>query len=44
MDILKNIPECNIFYPTIDEFKDFQKFANNCEKLATSGIIKARIF
>lgn len=40
MSLLKNIPECDIFYPSLEEFKDFQTYMSKCEKESTSGIIK----
>jgi hypothetical protein len=40
MSLLNEIPECEIFYPSLEEFKNFQKFLSKCEKEAKSGIIK----
>jgi hypothetical protein len=37
---LENIPYCDEFYPTRNEFKNFQKYVEKCEKVAESGIIK----
>jgi hypothetical protein len=40
MSSLKSIPECDIFYPSLEEFKDFQTYMSKCEKESISGIIK----
>ena len=40
MSLLKNIPECDVFYPSLEEFKDFQNYMAKVEKEANSGIIK----
>lgn len=37
---LDNIPYCDVFYPSEDEFKIFDKYIEKCERTATSGIIK----
>ena len=37
---LENIPLCDIFYPNDDEFKNFEKYIEKCEKTAASGIFK----
>lgn len=37
---LENIPHCDTFYPTTEEFKNFEKYVERCEKSAKSGVIK----
>lgn len=37
---LEDIPHCDVFYPTEEEFKNFEKYVSKCEKQARSGIIK----
>lgn len=39
---LEFIPYCNEFYPTLQEFKNFEKYIEKCEKQSTSGIIKVK--
>lgn len=40
-DDLANIPEMPVFYPTVNEFKDFTKYVEECEKKAgTAGAFK----
>ena len=40
--MLENIPYCDVFYPSDEEFKCFEKYVEKCEKQAKSGIIKVR--
>ena len=37
---LENIPYCDTYYPTLEEFQNFENYAERCEKIANSGIIK----
>ena len=37
---LENIPHCEIFYPTLSEFQNFEDYILKCESLSNSGIIK----
>lgn len=36
----EDIPHCDVFYPTNDEFSDFQKYVTKIQKFAKSGIVK----
>lgn len=38
----ESIPFSDVFYPTKEEFADFQGYVNKIEKIATSGIVKVR--
>ena len=40
MNDLEGIPDCDVFYPTEDEFKNFEKCIEKYEKTTKSGIIK----
>ena len=40
---LENIPYCDTFHPTLEEFQNFENYAERCEKIANSGIIKVDI-
>ena len=40
---LKNIPECDVFHPSSEEFNNFQKYITKCERQTSSGIIKVGI-
>ena len=44
MSLLRKIKECDVFHPSFEEFKDFQKYMTKCESQATSGIIKVAIY
>jgi hypothetical protein len=37
---LENIPYCDVFYPSEEEFRNFEKFMSKCEKVTKSGIFK----
>ncbi len=37
---LENIQYCDTFHPTLEEFQNFENYAERCEKIANSGIIK----
>ena len=37
---LENVPYCDIFYPTYEEFQNFENYVESCEKNAKSAIIK----
>jgi len=39
---LDEIPHCDIFHPTEDEFSNFEKCVEKYEKISKSGIIKVR--
>ena len=37
---LDQIPFCDIFHPTFDEFNNFENYIEKITKIAKSGIIK----
>jgi|LauGreDrversion4_2_1035121.scaffolds.fasta_scaffold1423067_1 hypothetical protein len=37
---LESIPYCDVFYPSEEEFRNFEKFMSKCEKMTKSGIFK----
>ncbi len=37
---LEDIPYCDVFYPTEDEFKNFEKYVSKCHKSSKSGVFK----
>ncbi len=41
---LTDIPFCDVFYPTKDEFNNFENYIEKIAKLAKSGIVKVKIF
>lgn len=40
MSVLEEIPFCDVFYPTQQEFSDFQGYLEKCVTKAKSGIFK----
>lgn len=40
MSVLEEIPYCDIFYPSWEEFADFSSYVEKCTKSAKSGIFK----
>jgi len=43
MTDLEDIPYCDTFYPSEEEFKNFEKCIEKYEKVAKSGIIKVNL-
>lgn len=37
------IPFSEVYYPTKEEFADFQGYVNKLEKIAKTGIVKVRL-
>jgi hypothetical protein len=38
----EEIPHCDIYHPTWEEFSNFQGYLEKVQKIATSGIIKVK--
>jgi hypothetical protein len=43
MTELDNIPFCDVFYPSEEEFKNFEACLEKYEKISKSGIIKVML-
>ena len=39
---LKEIPFCDVYHPTIEEFSNFEKYIEVISKSTNSGIVKVR--
>jgi hypothetical protein len=37
---LESIPFCDEFHPTLEEFKNFEKYVEKCQNETKSGIFK----
>jgi hypothetical protein len=40
---LEDIPHCDIYYPTTQEFSNFEEYVSKIEKIAKSGIVKVNL-